>query len=170
MPEFFSGQPGNSVPLQTSASTNQVKLGYQFQGYMPAEAASSAQNQILTSTQAGLIPRGAASSGSTIVLPTPELGLQFFVYFTAAATSAATVIRTNSSTVDLLAGGGNTPTTNTAVQLNSIAAEQGKGAWFIGLSATRYLFWPMGAQVSSAHATDAAATLMALWLSVDSTG
>jgi hypothetical protein len=140
-------------------------------GRMPVEAVSSAQNQVLTSTMAGLIPRGAASSGSTIVLPTPEPGLQFLIYFQSAATSAATIIRSNSSLVDMVAGGGNLPTTNTAVQLADINTEDGAGAWFIGLSATRWLFWPMGAEHSSAYTSAAdASSLTKLWTSVDSTG
>lgn len=170
MPEI-SGQPGNTVPILSSASTDVVRTNYQFLSRIPVAAVSSAQNQVLLTSQAGLIPRGAASSGSTIVLPAPEPGLQFMIYFQSAATSAATIIRTNSSTVDMVAGGGNLPTTNTAVQLGDINTEDGAGAWFIGLNSTRWIFWPMGNEHSSAYTSAAdATTLTKLWNSVDSTG
>ncbi len=165
-----SGQPGNTVPLNVDASTNQVLLNYQFQGLMPVQPISSAQNQVLTSTMVGLIPRGAASSGSTITLPAPVAGMQFLIYFTAAATSAGTIIRTNSSLVTLIAGGGNTPTTNTAVQLSDINFEDGKGMWCVAVSSTQWAAFPQGAQVSSAYTSDAASSLVAQWQSVDSTG
>ena len=166
----LSGQPGNTVPLNVDASSNQIKLSYQFIGRMPVEAISSAQNQVLTSTMAGLIPRGAASSGSTITLPPPIAGEQFLIYFTAVASSAATVIRTNSSLVTLIAGGGNTPTTNTAIQLSDVNFEDGKGLWCVAINSTRWAVFPQGAQVSSAYSSDAASTLVAMWQSVDSTG
>jgi len=169
-----SGQPGNAIPLNLDdGSSATLRLDYNFWGKMPITN-SSAQALTLTSTMAGMIVRGANTSGSTITLPDPaapgNLGLTFWIYFTAVATSAATVIRTHSSAVDLIAGGGNTPTTNTAVQLSDINFEDGKGAMLVAISTTRWAFFPQGAQVSSAYTSDAASTLVAQWQSVDSTG
>ena len=164
-----SGQIGNAIPLTQDNSTTVERLDYPLWSPMPV-LNSSAKNQVLQRSDVGLIVRGAASSGSTITLPPPVVGDTFWIYFTAAATSAGTVIRTHSSLVDLIAGGGNTPTTNTAVQLSDINFEDGKGAMLVAISTTRWAFFPQGAQVSSAYSSDAASTLVAMWQSVDSTG
>ena len=165
----WTGQPGNALPFETDATTNIVRPPYMLWPRVPL-LASSAQNQVLRTSDAGLIVRGANASGSTITLPAPSVGLHFLVYFNAVPTSAATVIRTHSSAVDMVVGGGNTRTTNTGVQLEDVNYENGMGAEFIGLSTARWAFWPKGAQVSSAYTSDAASSLCAQWGSVDSTG
>ena len=165
----WTGQPGNALPFETDATTNIVRPPYMLWPRMPLTN-SSAQSLVLRTSDAGLIVRGANASGSTITLPPPEPGLSFWFYFTGVATSAATVIRTHSSLVDMISGGGNTKTTNTGVQLEDINHEQGMGAIFVGLSTARWALFPQGAQVSSAYTSDAASTLVAQWGSVDSTG
>jgi len=99
-----SGQIGNAIPLTQDSSTVTERLDYQLLARMPITN-SSAQNQVLLQSEAGLIVRGAASSGSTVTLPAPLTGTMFWIYFTADATSEATIIRTNSSLVDMVGGG-----------------------------------------------------------------
>ena len=166
----LSGQPGNTVPLNTDNSTDQVRLDYQFTGRMPVTFLSSAQAVNLGASEAGLVVYGGAASGSTVTLPTPEVGLRFDFFADAAATSAAIVIRTGSSNIDMVIGGGNVGSTNTAVGLTTTAAQLGSACVLIGLSTSRWAFIGISAQFSSAYTSDAATTLAALWQQLDSTG
>ena len=164
------GQPGNALPFETDASTNEIKPNYMFQAKMPIHFMSSAQAVQLETSQAGLIVYGGASSGSTATLPRPEPGLVFTFFADGPATSAALVIRTNSSLVDMVIGQGNVGSTNTAVGLVTTAAQLGSACQFIGLSTARWAFIGLSAQLSSAKSTDDASTLAALWEATDSTG
>ena len=168
----YSGQKGNAVPIDGPASTEALRLGYGLVPRMPVTTLSTAATAAtLLTSQAGLILAGGWSSGATITLPNPpSVGLQFLIYFTAAPTSSPTVIRTGSSNVDMIGGGGAVASTNTAVQLASTASELGAAAWFIGLSTSRWAFLPLGGELSSAFTSLAGAADVRLWAAVDSTG
>ena len=169
MANEFTGQPGNAVPMLTPNSTNEVRLGYMFWARQPLSCLSSATSVSLGTSQAGIQVLGGASSGVIVNLPVPEPGLVFDFVFDAAPASAATIIRTGSSSRDILIGGGAGTSTNTAVQLGSTDTEIGQYVRFIGLSTSRWFFAQLQRPVSSAYTSDAAAGTLSLWAAVDST-
>ena len=111
------GAPGFGVEFLSTASTR-------------ATLTQDQQNKLLIA--------GSWSSGAAIVLPQPEVGLQYKIFFQIDATSAATRMVANTGGSDVYffstAGG---ETTAAAVAFQST---QEGGAWieFTGLSASRW--------------------------------
>jgi hypothetical protein len=172
MANEFSGQPGNAVPLITPASTNEVNLGYAFWSRVPLKSVStvSTATRIASSDAYGVQTFGGQSSAQRVFLPPPAAGLKLMFASVTAPVGSATIFYVGSTVggVDILKGGGSAPTTSRGVQLNSTANELGQGLMFIGLSATRWLFLPLGTPVSSAFTSDTVGTAVSLWNTVAS--
>lgn len=150
----YTGQMGNTVPLEGLNSTDTLLLDYQLRHRRPVVVASTATAVTVTSTMSGaLITYGGAGSGVTITLPTPEPGLWFEFAATGAITSAATIITCGTTGAFVTAGdsGGCDALVAEATSSEFTATEGGLYVEIVGLSTTQYLVrqWSGGSSVAS---------------------